>query len=77
MVLNEPETSLHADLLAPLARLIAKAAENCQIVVVTHAAPLVSALCEQPNATRISLEKNLGETSAPDHDPPAWSWPAR
>jgi predicted ATPase len=77
MVLNEPETSLHADLLPALARLIAKAAENCQVVVVTHAAPLVSALCEQPNATRISLEKTLGETSAPDHDPPAWSWPAR
>ncbi len=77
MVLNEPETSLHADLLAPLARLIARAAENCQVVVVTHAAPLVAALSEQPGATRISLEKNLGETSAPDHDPPAWTWPAR
>jgi len=77
MVLNEPETSLHADLLPPLARLIAKAAESCQVVVVTHAAPLVTALCEQPGATRISLEKNLGETSALDHDPPAWVWPAR
>lgn len=77
MVLNEPETSLHADLLPALARLIAKAAENCQLVVVTHAAPLVAALGAQPNATRISLEKNFGETSALDHDPPAWSWPAR
>ncbi|AMN40128.1 AAA family ATPase [Rhodoplanes sp. Z2-YC6860] len=77
MVLNEPETSLHADLLPALARLIARAAKNCQVVVVTHAAPLVAALCEQPNATRIALEKALGETSAPDHDPPAWSWPAR
>jgi hypothetical protein len=46
-------------------------------VVVTHAAPLVSALSAQPGATRISLEKNLGETSALDHDPPAWVWPAR
>jgi predicted ATPase len=77
MVLNEPETSLHADLLPPLARLIAKAAESCQVVVVTHAAPLVSALSEQPKATRISLEKNLGETSATDHDAPAWTWPVR
>ena len=77
MVLNEPETSLHVDLLAPLARLIAKAAEHCQIVVVTHAAPLVSALNEQPNATRISLEKHLGETSATDHETPHWVWPNR
>jgi predicted ATPase len=77
MVLNEPETSLHADLLPPLARLIAKSAEHCQVVVVTHAAPLVSALNEQPNATRISLEKHLGETSAPDHEAPHWVWADR
>src|SRR5213083_2100725 len=44
IVLNEPETSLHPDLLAPLARLIALAAERSQLIVVTHASPLIAAL---------------------------------
>ncbi len=38
MVLNEPETSLHPDLLPPLARLIAQASKQSQAVVVSHAA---------------------------------------
>lgn len=42
MVLNEPETSLHPDLLPALARLIHAAAKNTQIIVVSHA-PLPSA----------------------------------
>ena len=37
MVLNEPETSLHPDLLPPLARLIVQAAKRSQAVVVSHA----------------------------------------
>src|SRR5439155_18673802 len=44
LVLNEPETSLHPDLLAPLADLIVTAARDTQVVVVTHARPLVAAL---------------------------------
>src|SRR3984885_12204461 len=62
MILNEPETSLHPDLLPPLARLIAQAAQRTQIVVVSHAAPLVSDLEKTPQARRIGLEKHLGET---------------
>ncbi|MFH6786411.1 AAA family ATPase [Methylobacterium sp. MA0201] len=76
MVLNEPETSLHADLLAPLAALIARAAESTQVLVVSHAAALVAAL-EREGAARITLDKRLGETLAPDHDPPSWTWPKR
>lgn len=76
MVLNEPETSLHADLLAPLAALIARAAEGTQVLVVSHAAALVAAL-EREGAARITLDKRLGETLAPDHDPPSWVWPKR
>lgn len=77
MVLNEPETSLHPDLLAPLARLIALAAERTQIVVVSHAAELVSAL-EEARAARIGLEKSFGETIADfDDDRPRWEWPKR
>jgi predicted ATPase len=79
MVLNEPETSLHPDLLPPLARLIARAAERSQVIVVTHAAPLISALVEQ-SCNSITLEKSFGETriaSLADGDVPAWHWPSR
>jgi predicted ATPase len=44
LVLNEPETSLHPDLLPALSRLVARAAEQSQVVVVSHAAPLIDAL---------------------------------
>ena len=77
MVLNEPETSLHPDLLAPLARLIIQAARRTQIIVVSHAQPLVSALDGQRNARRIVLEKQLGETIVQDNEPPLWTWPTR
>jgi predicted ATPase len=76
MILNEPETSLHPDLLPALARLIAKASRHTQIIVVSHAAPLVSAL-QASGARRIVLEKQLGETVVPDEERPAWNWPSR
>src|SRR6202042_3417488 len=41
MILNEPETSLHPDLLPPLGRLIAQAAKTTQVWVVSHANRLV------------------------------------
>jgi predicted ATPase len=44
LVLNEPETSLHPDLLRPLAGLILATSIRTQIIVVTHARALVSAL---------------------------------
>jgi predicted ATPase len=80
MVLNEPETSLHPDLLAALARLIAQAAERSQVVVVTHSSTLIAALAEQPGCHSIMLEKTFGETTierAKELDLPAWHWPAR
>jgi hypothetical protein len=44
MVLNEPETSLHPDLLAPLARLVRSAAERSQVMVVSHSDALIREL---------------------------------
>ena len=76
MILNEPETSLHPDLLAPLARLIADAAKRSQIIVVSHAERLVSALT-QAGGRRITLAKELGETVVQDEDRPMWNWPSR
>jgi len=77
MVLNEPETSLHPDLLAPLARLIAAASKRSQIVLVSHASRLVSAIDAEPGSRQIVLEKQLGETLVQDHAPPSWGWPSR
>ena len=77
MVLNEPEASLHPDLLAPLARLIATASARSQIVVVSHAPALVAALEAVPEARAFVLEKRLGETIVRDDEAPGWTWPAR
>jgi predicted ATPase len=80
MVLNEPETSLHPDLLAPLARLVAKTAKRSQIVVVTHSPRLITALFEQPGCHSVALEKTFGETTVSGlsaKDLPGWNWPAR
>ena len=43
-VLNEPEASLHPDLIPALAGLIARAAQRSQLVIVTHSEALVRAL---------------------------------
>jgi predicted ATPase len=80
MVLNEPETSLHPDLLGPLARLIARASEQSQMIVVTHAAKLIEALASQPGYHAIELEKEFGETrivGLKQMNVPAWHWPSR
>jgi predicted ATPase len=77
MILNEPETSLHPDLLPPLARLIAQAAQRAQIIVVSHAATLVSDLEKSSQARRIGLEKHLGETLVQPDERPSWTWPTR
>jgi predicted ATPase len=77
MILNEPETSLHPDLLPPLARLIAQASKRSQVVVVSHAVALVSALAAVTDAKQIVLEKQLGETLVQGDERPAWIWPTR
>lgn len=77
IVLNEPETSLHPALLEPLARLIAKAAEKTQVIVVSHAQPLVDALAKEQQCAHYHLYKELGETQADVRDAPRWNWPVR
>jgi predicted ATPase len=44
IALNEPETSLHPDLMEPLARLIVGAAERTQLWLVTHSTRLAEAI---------------------------------
>jgi predicted ATPase len=44
VALNEPEASLHPDLMEPLARLIVKASERTQVWLVTHSERLAAAI---------------------------------
>jgi predicted ATPase len=79
MVLNEPETSLHADLLPALARLIAHASAHTQIVVVTHSHGLVEALIKD-GAQPLCLLKEFGATTLQGVallEQPPWNWGSR
>jgi len=78
LVLNEPENSLHPDLLAPLARMIAAVAERTQVWVVAHAAGLIQALEPSPLCQVIRLEREQGATVLPGQtvlERAAWRWP--
>lgn len=80
MVLNEPETSLHPDLLPALARLMAAAAKRTQLWVVSHSSRLIAALERQDHCRSVVLHKELGETKIAGQgvlDRPAWKWPER
>lgn len=80
LVLNEPETSLHPDLLPSLARLIHRAAEDTQIWVVSHSPVLIRELSAANPETEIGLVKELGETRVAGQgllQRPDWSWPKR
>jgi predicted ATPase len=78
MVLNEPETSMHPELVEPLARLILAATANTQIIVVTHSQTLIHNLEE--HALRLALVKVKGETCIGGRslvDAPPWQWGSR
>ncbi|MCG7593808.1 AAA family ATPase [Mycobacterium sp. PSTR-4-N] len=84
MVLNEPETSLHPDLLPPLADLICAAAATTQVIVVTHSAALrerlAAASVGEDETTEIELVKDWGETTIDGQDlltTPPWDWGRR
>jgi predicted ATPase len=80
MILNEPETSLHPDLLPALARLIEKASRRTQIWVVSHASRMIAALKEAKGCNAITLTKELGETAIEGQgllDARSWKWPER
>ncbi|OPX06214.1 AAA family ATPase [Mycobacterium sp. AT1] len=79
MVLNEPETSLHPDLVAPLASMIRAAAASTQVVVVTHSQMMREHL-DLDDASEIELYKEWGETRVADQtmlSTPPWEWGKR
>lgn len=78
MVLNEPETSLHPDLVDPLADMIAAAARQTQVVVVTHSARLRERLATR--SSELELIKQWGQTQIDGQtllSTPAWDWGKR
>ena len=84
MVLNEPETSLHPQLLAPLARLVGAAAGRSQVIVVSHSTALIEALDQESSTSEqlshVELFKDLGETRVSGQGlltTPAWEWGSR
>ena len=88
MVLNEPETSLHPDLVRPLASLIRAAASQTEVVVVTHSRAMLEFLKTVPvtdaeddcDAVEIELYKELGETRVQGLGmltTPPWDWGKR
>jgi predicted ATPase len=85
LVLNEPENSLHPDLLPALARLAVAAAGRAPVMLVTHSAPLVDALRRVADETRrdlgvVRLVKELGETQVDGQgrfEGSSWAWPKR
>ena len=76
IVFNEPEASLHGDLIPALASLISSASESSQVIVVSHNRNLVATLLGV-GAELIELQKEFGETSATTNDVAPWHWPAR
>ena len=85
LVLNEPETSLHGELLAPLGQLIAAAATRSQVVAVSHSQTLIAALRQAAEeagtvVSAVELVKDFGETVVRGREPldgPNWRWPKR
>ncbi|MGW7685125.1 AAA family ATPase [Kribbella sp. NPDC054772] len=81
LVLNEPETSLHPELLPALANLVVTAAKETQVIVVTHARPFIASLeALSPDLHTLELTKQQGATTITDQGPldePPWKWPTR
>lgn len=62
VALNEPETSLHPDLIDPLARLIVRASRRTQVWLVTHSQALADALATQGSVHLRKVVKTHGAT---------------
>jgi predicted ATPase len=62
LALNEPETSIHPDLIEPLARLIAAASRNTQLWITTHSRGLAAEVERFSGTPPIQLRIADGET---------------
>ncbi|NVP53767.1 AAA family ATPase [Mycoplana rhizolycopersici] len=62
IALNEPEASLHPDMLNPLAEMVAQAARSSQIWLVTHSEQLASAIEDRCGTRAKRVIRNDGAT---------------
>jgi len=62
LAVNEPETSLHPDLLDALARLIVRASKHVQLWITTHSQPLAERIEKHSGVPRVRLCMSDGET---------------
>jgi predicted ATPase len=62
IALNEPETSLHPDVIDPLAKLIVAASKESQMWIVTHSEPLAQLVEEHSRFKPIRLQMIEGQT---------------
>ncbi|MEO1574484.1 MAG: AAA family ATPase, partial [Pseudomonadota bacterium] len=80
MVFNEPEMSLHPQLLPALGRLMRRYAEDHALWVVSHAQALQTELLDDERTQHVELEKHLSETRVRGQTlltTPNWTWPPR
>jgi predicted ATPase len=62
IALNEPEASLHPDLMEPLAQLVVRAAERTQLWLVTHSNRLADAIVAAGRGQVRTVRKQAGAT---------------
>lgn len=74
LVLNEPEASLHSDLVGELADLICRVPESTQMIVVTHSHELAAAICEQREARVVELVTYQDETRLKENATAKRAW---
>lgn len=78
LILNEPETSLHPDLIPALAKLILNASKQTQVWVVSHSNLLLNHIQQHSECQIIDLEKDHGQTKILGQtllEIPSWYWP--
>jgi len=63
LALNEPEASLHPDLIDSLARLIVLASKHTQLWITTHSKALAARIEEYSEVPTVRLEMRNGETA--------------
>lgn len=62
LAFNEPESSLHPDLLAPLAHLVAAVPDHCQLWLTTHSEPLAAHIARATGTQPLQLYREEGAT---------------
>ena len=62
LAINEPETSLHPDILDALAHLIVRASKDTQLWITTHSQPLADRIEQHSGVPRVRLCMVDGET---------------